>query len=222
MDLKAVFVDAAGTLLKPREPVGLTYARFARERGIEREPWEVQARFRQALGRRRGVPQEGDGRAYWAGVVAESLETDDLEVFEALYRWYGQRRAWWVDLDALRVLGGQARAGVRLGIISNWDTRLRGLYTAFALDRMFSVLICSAEVGVQKPDPAIFQLACACAGCRPSEAVHVGDDPVADVAGAVAAGLVGLRYEEELGWATVGEQLRRLRSPAWFQPARGG
>ena len=35
---------------------------------------------------------------------------------------------------------------------------------------------CSAEVGVEKPNPVIFETACERLGCRPVETVHVGDD----------------------------------------------
>ncbi len=45
------------------------------------------------------------------------------------------------------------------------------------------------EVGVGKPDARIFAAACARLGCAPHEVLHVGDDLVLDVQGALAAGL---------------------------------
>lgn len=215
MDVKAVFVDAANTLLRPREPVGVTYARVARHHGIDADPVEVQVRFRDAMRAHRHEPQIGDGRAFWRPIVAEAVGVDHEAVLEALYAHYAHPRAWWIDRDALEALGRIARSGARLGIISNWDLRLRTLYGRFALDRMFPVLICSAEVGFSKPDPAIFQLACECAGVRPGEAVHIGDDAEADVAGAAGAGMVGLPYDEDLGWNHIAEQIQRLRRPFW-------
>ena len=211
MDVRALFVDAAGTLLKTREPVGLTYARQARLHGHDVDPVEVEHRFRIAMRRPRTGPQDLDGRAFWRPVVAEAVGVEDEALFEALYAWYAEPRAWWIDVEALRVLGGIARSGVRLGIISNWDGRLRGLYNRLALDRMFPVLVCSAEVEVEKPDPAIFHLACLAAGVGPRQAVHVGDDLVADVRGASAAGLVGLRFDDDIGWKGIADQIARLR-----------
>ena len=38
------------------------------------------------------------------------------------------------------------------------------------------IVPCSAEVGVEKPNPVIFEVACERLGCRPVETVHVGDD----------------------------------------------
>jgi putative hydrolase of the HAD superfamily len=47
----------------------------------------------------------------------------------------------------------------------------------------------SDEVGVRKPAPEIFGRTLACIGADSGSAVHVGDDPVLDVAGAREAGL---------------------------------
>lgn len=213
MKLRAVFVDAVGTLMRPREPVGMTYARYARTHGLRLDPAVVDARFRAAL-REAAGSQEGDGRRYWRPVVEAALGTADPALFEFIYQHYAQPRAWWVDLDALRTLGAIARTGVRLGIISNFDTRLRDLWARLALDRMFSVLVCSAEVEVEKPDPWIFHLACRAAGVAPREALHIGDDPLRDVEGASRAGLVGLLYDDDAGWGAIGEQVRVLRRGA--------
>lgn len=211
MDVRALFVDAAGTLLRPREPVGVTYARFARAHGHAADPVEVQHRFRAAVARPREGGQIGDGRAFWRPVVSESVGVDDPVLFEALYRHFATPRAWWIDVEALEELGKVARQGVRLGIVSNWDLRLRELYHRMALERLFGVLACSAELGVEKPDPWIFRHACRALGVRPSQAVHLGDDPGKDVAGANAAGLVGMLFDEEEGWRGLAERIVRIR-----------
>ncbi len=211
MDVKALFVDAAGTLLRPREPIGVTYTRFARLRGHEVDPVEVEHRFRAAMKGAGTLPQQGDGRLFWSRVVAESVGVDDNRLFEDLYEWYAEPKAWWIDTEALEVLGRIARQGVRLGIISNWDRRLRILYQRFALERMFTVLICSAELGVEKPDPWIFKIACRTAGVSPRQAIHIGDDPEKDVAGANRAGLVGMLHDDEEGWNGLPDRIAVLR-----------
>lgn len=216
MGIRAIFVDAGGTLLHPREPVGMTYARAARKRGISAGPVRTEQRFRLAWKRAAATPQAGDGRTFWRPIVAESLQSDDPALFESLYLWYAQPRAWWVDTEALRVLGHLSRQGIRLGILSNWDTRLRELYLGFALDRLFPYLVCSAEVELAKPDPDIFRLACRVAGVAPNEAVHVGDDPELDVAGASRAGLVGLSFDDERGWRGLESEIAILRRGSGF------
>jgi putative hydrolase of the HAD superfamily len=210
--MKAIFVDAVGTLIHPREPVGITYARAARAHGVDADPVEVAGRLGGALAaaRSRGLRQRGDGREFWRAVVAEAVGVDHAPLSEALYQHYAQPRAWWVDTEALQVLSMHARAGRRLGIVSNFDRRLRSLYERFALDRMFGILVCSAEIGVEKPDPLPWQVACRAAGVAPRDAVHVGDREDDDVEGATRAGLRALRFDAELGWRAIGTQLAVL------------
>jgi HAD superfamily hydrolase (TIGR01509 family) len=83
--------------------------------------------------------------------------------------------------------------GLRLGIVTNayQPMRLRdtemdqhGLLEFFPECR-FS----AADVGVVKPHPDIFNTALECLGTSPEEAVFIGDNPVADIAGAQAAGM---------------------------------
>ena len=56
----------------------------------------------------------------------------------------------------------------------------------------FGVVVFSQDVGVEKPDPAIFGIACRQAGCEPADLMHVGDSLQSDVAGANAAGAVSV------------------------------
>ena len=60
------------------------------------------------------------------------------------------------------------------------------------LGSMLDAVVSSAEVGLHKPDPRIFELACARVGVRPAEAAHVGDHPYADVLGATTAGMAAV------------------------------
>jgi HAD superfamily hydrolase (TIGR01549 family) len=57
------------------------------------------------------------------------------------------------------------------------------------IGRWFSGAVSAHELGCAKPDPRMFDAACAIAGARPDEVLHVGDDPALDVLGARAAGL---------------------------------
>ncbi len=82
---------------------------------------------------------------------------------------------------------------VKVGIITNayqpmWlrDTELRELGL---LDYLPTCRISAADVGYLKPHPAIFEGALKCLGTNPPETVFVGDNPIADIAGAQGAGL---------------------------------
>jgi putative hydrolase of the HAD superfamily len=54
-------------------------------------------------------------------------------------------------------------------------------------------VVISEEVGFEKPDPKIFEVALKELGVKPGEAVYVGDTPETDVLGANASGLVSVR-----------------------------
>jgi putative hydrolase of the HAD superfamily len=79
--------------------------------------------------------------------------------------------------------------GARLAVVSNWDVSLHDVLERTGLRRLVDTVVISAELGVAKPDPAIFHAALERLGTGAEGAVHVGDSMQADVAGARAAGL---------------------------------
>jgi HAD superfamily hydrolase (TIGR01509 family) len=87
--------------------------------------------------------------------------------------------------------------GYRLGVISNNTEQLPRDLTDHALDAFFDSVTYSAEVGVEKPDPRVFELAIRRVGCAPNEAVHVGDSYEKDVLGARRVGIIPVRIDRE-------------------------
>lgn len=77
--------------------------------------------------------------------------------------------------DAAEVLRQLRARGYRLGVIANQSRGTADRLTAWGLLDMIDLVIASYEEGVVKPDPRIFALALARAGCAPHEAVMVGD-----------------------------------------------
>jgi len=86
-------------------------------------------------------------------------------------------------LDAVHALG------VRIGVVSDWGSNLRGILAELELDRRLDFVLPSGAVGVAKPNPAFFRMAADAAGVRPDEALMVGDSYRADVRGAWSAGM---------------------------------
>ena len=72
----------------------------------------------------------------------------------------------------------------------------------------FAVCVSSGDAGVSKPDPAIFRLALAQAGCSPSDAIMIGDRLDNDIRPAKALGFQTLRVLQGPG------RLQRPRAPA--------
>ena len=101
--------------------------------------------------------------------------------------------------DAKPALDEIRKGGLRLICVSNWDISLPEVLDRTGLGGAFDGIVTSAESGVRKPDPAIFLAALKLAGCRPDEALHVGDTVAEDVAGAEAAGIRALHLDRAGG-----------------------
>lgn len=103
------------------------------------------------------------------------------------------RHRWFDDMalaeDAAHTFA-MLRPRCRLGLITNGPTwAQRPKIERLGLAGYMDVLIVSEEVGVAKPDPAIFAIALERLGVQPSEALFVGDSPEFDLRGAAAAGV---------------------------------
>ncbi len=87
-----------------------------------------------------------------------------------------------------------AAAGYRLGIISDTSLTtgriLRSFLEKDGLLDCFTALTFSDETGYPKPDRRMFESTLAELGADPAQAVHVGDTPRTDIAGAKALGMV--------------------------------
>jgi len=98
-----------------------------------------------------------------------------------------------VDEGALKALTELREAGYTLALVSNTmrtpGATLRKILERFGLLRCFAHTVFSDEIGIRKPDPAIFLGALRAIGGDPSTAIHVGDDGLLDVGGARAAGM---------------------------------
>jgi putative hydrolase of the HAD superfamily len=98
-----------------------------------------------------------------------------------------------VDEGAKAALEALAARGLTLCVVSNTMRTpgevLRKILDRYGLLTPFEVLTFSDECGIRKPDPEIFFLTLRQVGASPTEAVHVGDDPVLDVEGAKDAGM---------------------------------
>ena len=103
------------------------------------------------------------------------------EAFEVFYRARNEVVLYDDVIPALDCLAGR----FRLFAISNGNADLE----AIGLARYFERSLAAREAGMLKPDPRIFTMLLGTAGVEAPQAVHVGDDPEADVEGARRAGV---------------------------------
>ena len=85
-------------------------------------------------------------------------------------------------------------SGLKTGLLSNsWGNR--DSYEFAHFDTLFDAVVISGEVGLRKPDPAIYALAAKDLGVPPGECVMV-DDIGVNIKGAERAGMVGVHHVE--------------------------
>lgn len=202
-----VLLDAGETLLGPRESFGATYARVLGALGVHRRADEFEAALRATWDRfDREIPPgvdryglfEGGEHEYWLRFATRTIETAtgrpvgaglSEEALRGLRDAFLERDAWEVFPDvepALRALRGR---GVRLAVVSNWDSRLPAVLSLVGLAEYFDAVVVSHLEGIEKPHPDLFRHALARVGAEPHQALHVGDVPRLDGEGARAAGV---------------------------------
>ncbi len=220
--IKAVTFDAGGTLIEVWPSVGQVYADVAAEFGVKDVTPETLDRNFAAAWKAKG--NFDYSRGAWREVVrrtfGERAGALPADFFPALYGRFAQPGAWRVYEDVLPTLETLAGRGFRLGVISNWDERLRPLLARLGIGSHLGVLLISKETGQPKPAPAMFERAAAVLRLPPQALLHVGDSPQEDVAGARAAGLRALLLDRKAkpGAAGVIGTLTELVS--WLE--RGG
>lgn len=91
------------------------------------------------------------------------------------------------------------RSSYRIGILSNSDASLRErLRDGLGISDLFDTVVCSAEVGMAKPEPAIYRLAAERLGLPPEACVFV-DDHEPNVVAAQQVGMRGALFRVDRG-----------------------
>ncbi|KAJ2890730.1 Haloacid dehalogenase-like hydrolase domain-containing protein 3, partial [Coemansia aciculifera] len=91
--------------------------------------------------------------------------------------------------DVLPTLAYLQRKGIKLGVVTNMDERTDGVLMSLGIRRYFDFVLKGCSVGVEKPDPKIFEMALRAVNVRPYDALHVGDDERLDYVAARSAGM---------------------------------
>jgi putative hydrolase of the HAD superfamily len=196
MTVEAVLLDAGGVLLLPDADV---VERELTSVGIEPE----RSRFERAHHRgMRAVdldPSEGvRWEVYTAAYVRELgiPEASDVAARDAVGRAF-QTMDWTVVIESsLRALPALAARGVHLALVSNSDGTVERMLRETRMAQVgvgagaeMVAIIDSHLVGVEKPDPRIFEIALEIIGVGAEHAIHVGDSVRFDVVGARNAGV---------------------------------
>jgi putative hydrolase of the HAD superfamily len=195
-----VLFDAVGTLMYADPPVHEVYKSAAQKFGSRLSSEQIGLRFRQALAVETGTTDELHRAptsealeiARWRRIVAAVFDVippaDFDRLFESLWHHFAQPRHWRLYADVAPTLLRLRQAGMRLGIASNFDGRLLQIVAEMPELADCEQLFVSSQVGFSKPDPRFFSTIAEQLDVPPAQILLVGDDWVADVQGARAAG----------------------------------
>ena len=199
--IKAIFFDAFGTLFSLTKTVGEHYALIGRQIGLNLQSGELEHAFHGAwrsMPQRAPIdgPRENDDKDWWrelvervlANVVPGLNELDRDNFFELAYEHFAEPNVWELYPEVVSVLQ-QLQPQFSLGVLSNFDGRLRFILHHLGIAPYFAHVFISSELGADKPDPEIFRRALEVSGFAAREVLHVGDDPERDWEAAEAAGL---------------------------------
>lgn len=196
--IKAVLFDAGDTLLAIPGSRAILQ-RYLAEKELHREQEPIGRMFDEAF-RKLYYEKPSDGtelcspesdRLFWARLYAyvlsglgvhEHYEEDMIHRFShELYDLFTSPEHYELFDDVPESLERLRSSGYRLGIVSNFAPTLKAILRHKGILHYFDPVIVSTEVGLEKPNPAIFRLALEQAGLAAEETLYVGDHDKNDI-----------------------------------------
>jgi putative hydrolase of the HAD superfamily len=207
---RAVIFDLWATLVPwDQEQADRFYDSMAGAVGIEPE------RFREAWLSGRKTREIGPIADHLRGLFDELGAEQDLdEILDMRREW--TKRSLQPRPDALETLAELRRRGHRLGLISVCSQEVPQVWGETPLAGALDELVFSCDVGISKPDPRIYEIACERLGVEPAECLFVGDGANDELPGAERVGMAAVQLRapgEPLtpdGEAWTGPSIERL------------
>lgn len=234
MALKGLLFDVGDTLLAPHPSFPELFALVMAEQGFVVTPAQVEEAL-QTVGRSVSevIAASGDtkwstspekSRAFWRRLYGAMLNhwgiaDGDGAIFDALFSRFTSYESYRLFPDVLPALAACRATGLRMGIVSNFESWLEGMLIQLEVHHFFEVIVISGKEGVEKPDPAIFRIALERTGLEAGEAAFIGDHPDLDIGAARDLGMTGVlvdRWDRYTGFDGL-----RVRTLEGVLPALG-
>jgi len=207
MKLRAVFFDAGETLLSPHPSFHELFCRVVNGFGYQLSPAEIERAFEalapsfvevmDSLGisswsTSRKASERFWGKVYRAGFQQLGITDRQGKIAAALYEKFTRYESYRLFPDAIPALRATRAAGLKVGLISNFEEWLEGMLAEMKVAELFDLMVISGKEGIEKPDSAIFKIALDRSKVAAHEAVYVGDHPRIDAEGSAAVGMTGV------------------------------
>lgn len=224
MNFDAVLFDAAETLFTTRGSVGEIYNSIARRYGSAATPSEIQESFT------RHFPLSGPlnsamERQWWKDLVFRvfsdvGMVEDFDRFFEEVYDLFRDSRGWMLFPETREILEELRHHRLKLGVISNFDSRLYSVLKDLGIDSLFNAVTICSEVGFAKPQPEIFYAALRVLGVTPQRTLFTGDSLVDDFRAGEDAGLTTYLLDRGGRYASM-RSVRRIANLREILPILG-
>jgi putative hydrolase of the HAD superfamily len=193
MTIEAVLFDAADTLFTTRGSVGEIYANVARRYGCTAPASAIQAAFQRQFSHS-GPLARTQEKQWWKDVVHRvfsevGMVPDFDRFFEDVYDRFRNSEGWMLFAETRKVLEELQRRGLKLGVISNFDSRVYTVMRSLEILHFFDAVTISSESGYAKPHPEIFRAALRALDVEASRTILVGDNLADDVRAAQSVGI---------------------------------
>jgi FMN phosphatase YigB (HAD superfamily) len=178
----------------------ILFLEYLASQGLKSAPWDRQVLyevFDYYGGAYRPEGSEAEKKAFWIQFTKRLFDrfrvsgsgASQSEMHWAAIRDVFGSGCFELYADVRPALGRLRRREFRLAVVSNWHKGLDLFCREMNLSGLLDAVVSSAEIGIEKPHPRIFDEAVRRLRVPPECVVHVGDSPNDDVNGAISAGL---------------------------------
>ena len=222
--IKAVGFDLFNTLIT-MEPVALKDALgrltgSLKESGfaIEHGPF-VEAHSEAVLDFLKQTKRDGkeSHNRFWIstalGKLGHSVDPDNPHISAAVETYFSAFIQHAMVIPGTKEMLAALRGRYRLGLLSNFthSPAAMSLITQLELEPFFEVILISGDLGYRKPHPSVFKELASQLNLHEDKIAFVGDDPDADMAGALRSGLKPI-------WTTYVRDHNILPAPGMLGP----
>ena len=200
--IETVFLDAGGVLVFPNwVRISDALARHGVAVGADALA-AADPRARRQLDRSGTINATNDAGRGWLyfnlvlGEAGIALGPATDAALAELHEYHRRTNLWeFLPADVVPALRALRAAGLNLVVVSNANGTLRAKFDRLGLTEHVDCILDSCEFGVEKPDPALFEIAMEKSGAVAETTVHVGDLYHVDVRGARAAGVRAVLFD---------------------------
>ncbi len=186
MSIRTIIWDIGGVLERTENPA-------PRQKLAERLGWKVEDLSHVIFGHTNGLKvQLGQISLaeHWA-LVGQKLGLDEAQTKQAVAEFFAGDKLDSNLVTYIRSLNSQYNTAILSNYMPNLREKVEQLWQ---IGDAFDHLIISAEVGLMKPDPALYDLTLETVGCLPMEAVFI-DDFIDNVAAARQSGMYAIWFK---------------------------